>query len=432
MNRPTALAAALLALSLLGCPEAPVEENPPPPPPPPPPVVVETFQAAGAVLGQADFTSATGGTCVAGVPTPAGSFNTPIGAVAWDGSAVWVPDTYNWRLLGFSSADLTPLAPPIGAPDRTTCEAATSPLYLPTAPSVSGTKLVVADPGWGQVLVWDAVPTAWDAAPDRLFGGVGVDFGGPCGDVTDVCSGACLNAPQGALVVGATLVVADTGNHRVLLFDLDDATAPFAVLGQVESDSLVDPFDQCAPNDTDGDGAPGRVVGPPGAPTVSFAPDGSTLNFPTAVWSDGTRLAVADTDNNRILIWNDLATIASGQAADVVVGQASFTTANAGASATGLSAPQSIASDGEQLFVADTGNHRVLVYPSVPTVNGAAATIVLGQSDFGATHVAANAGGSPSAQTLSGPTGVAVVDGMLAITDTGNGRVVLHLPPAAP
>ena len=139
--------------------------------------------------------------------------------------------------------------------------------------------------------------------------------------------------------------------------------------------------------------------------------------------------------------------VAGLDSADVVIGQASFATALAGSSATDLRLPQSVTSDGEQLFVADTGNHRVLVWPSIPTESGAAATIVLGQGAFGATHVAPNdddqdgapdgvtaeaPDGVPSSRTLFAPTGVAVVDDRLAITDTGNGRVVLHLPPAAP
>ena len=63
--------------------------------------------------------------------------------------------------------------------------------------------------------------------------------------------------------------------------------------------------------------------------------------------------------------------------------------------------------------------------------------IVLGQGDFSANHVFANDDNqdgtpdlTPSARTLSAPRGVAVVDGLLAITDTGNGRVVIYRPPA--
>ena len=64
------------------------------------------------------------------------------------------------------------------------------------------------------------------------------------------------------------------------------------------------------------------------------------------------------------------------------------------------------------------------------------ASVVLGQDDF--THTAPNdddqdprhhrsRADGPHAEL---PNGVAVVDGLLAVTDWGNGRVVIHRPPA--
>ena len=35
-----------------------------------------------------------------------------------------------------------------------------------------------------------------------------------------------------------------------------------------------------------------------------------------------------------------------------------------------------------KLYIADTQNHRVLIFNSIPTANGAAADVVLGQPDF--------------------------------------------------
>ena len=48
-----------------------------------------------------------------------------------------------------------------------------------------------------------------------------------------------------------------------------------------------------------------------------------TLNAPSAVWTDGTRLLVADTENNRVLSGGPSRRRAA-TAADVVVGQADF------------------------------------------------------------------------------------------------------------
>ena len=52
----------------------------------------------------------------------------------------------------------------------------------------------------------------------------------------------------------------------------------------------------------------------------------NSLRLPTAVASDGVHLVVADTNHNRVLIWNRIPT-SNNQPADVVVGQATFTTA---------------------------------------------------------------------------------------------------------
>lgn len=431
MNRSTAFAAAFAALALSACGGS-SKSSPPPPPPPPPPVVVTTFQAASTLIGQPDWTTA---------PAPslctASSLENPFGPVAWDGTDLLVPDTDSGRLLGFSpippseaDAASAPAASfAIGQDGLTSCNVSTV-VGFPQAPFVSGTKLILSDSGFMQVYVWNTIPAGWNTAPSATFGDGSID-----------CSSTGLDDPRGAIIVGSDLVIADSQHNRVLVYALASPSAPRLVLGQaagtcdggtnaLEACQTIadcpDPtgtctlgYDRCTANDGIGTG---------------IAPTASTLSFPTAVWSDGTKLAVADTGNHRVLVWNTFPT-ASGQAANVVIGQSSFTTIASGAGAAGLNSPQSIASDGDQLFVADTGNNRVLAYATIPTANGASATIVLGQGDF--THVAANddlqtgtAGSGRTARTLSAPNGVAVVDGLLAVTDTGNSRVVVYRPPS--
>lgn len=417
MNRSPCLAAAVVVLAACG---GSSDKKTPPPPPGPKPVVVTTFQSASTLLGQNDWSSTAAGAC-----TP-GSLTDPTGSVAWDGASLIVPDSWSGRLLGFTPipvAEADPATAPsasfvIGEPDATTCNSASGTLYVPQAPFVAGTRLVVADSGFNKVFVWDGTPGTWNAAPGRVFGD---DVGG--------CSATGLSDPRGAVIAGRKVIVADTLHSRVLIFDIDDPTMPVAVLGQVEAippspaPPGFDPFTHCDPNDPDGKG--------PGA-----APTASTLRYPTAVWTDGTRLFVADTENNRVLLWNSIPTI-SAAPADVVIGQADFVSTLTTADATHLYGPSSVGSDGGQVFVADTWNHRVLVYAAVPTANGAAASMVLGQGDF--THTAPNdddqdsnvtTGPAPTARTLSFPNGVAAVDGLLAVTDFGNGRVLVYRPPA--
>jgi uncharacterized protein (TIGR03437 family) len=98
---------------------------------------------------------------------------------------------------------------------------------------------------------------------------------------------------------------------------------------------------------------------------------------------------VADTFNNRVLIWNRVPT-ANGTPADVVLGQPSFTTLPESepsvllqnVKATTLYSPVSVTSDGVKLYVTDLGNDRVLIWNSIPNTNQQPANVVIGQPDM--------------------------------------------------
>jgi hypothetical protein len=89
------------------------------------------------------------------------------------------------------------------------------------------------------------------------------------------------------------------------------------------------------------------------------------LNYPTGVFYDGNKLFVVDNSNYRVLIWNSLPT-SNGQAADAVMGQPDFVTANenqGGLSGSSLNYPTDLYSDGVRMFISDTDNNRVLIAP---------------------------------------------------------------------
>jgi len=115
--------------------------------------------------------------------------------------------------------------------------------------------------------------------------------------------------------------------------------------------------------------------------TENLAAAQNNLRLPTAVASDGVHVVVADTNHNRVLIWNRIPTT-NNAPADVVVGQADFTgsTLPAGGAPTAKSmrGPQGVWIQNGKLYVADTQNNRVLIYNQIPTSNGAAADVVLG------------------------------------------------------
>ncbi|HOZ45368.1 MAG TPA: NHL repeat-containing protein [Candidatus Hydrogenedentes bacterium] len=155
------------------------------------------------------------------------------------------------------------------------------------------------------------------------------------------------------------------------------------------------------------------------------------FSSPTGIAVDASgRLWVADNSNSRV-VWFDDAYALSGNAstANGVLGQAAFNqwAQNRGGSpaANTMSFPYGVYVDATDcLWVADTMNHRVLWFEAASSVaNGADADGTLGQSDFAS--ISANRGGTPGADTLSGPRSVTVdSNGRLWVSDTGNNRVL--------
>ena len=152
------------------------------------------------------------------------------------------------------------------------------------------------------------------------------------------------------------------------------------------------------------------------------------LRLPTAVASDGVMLAIADTDNNRVLIWRQIPNV-NGAPADVVVGQPDFQTNTMPRvpNSKSLRGPQGVWIQNEKLFVADTQNHRVLIWNSIPSANGQAADAVLGQPDFDTfvevdlTKAEVNA----KPNNLLNPVSVTSDGTRLYVSDLGHNRVLI-------
>ena len=155
----------------------------------------------------------------------------------------------------------------------------------------------------------------------------------------------------------------------------------------------------------------------------------TALEEPKDVWTDGTRVVVSDSVADRVLIWNTFPTM-NNQPADLVLGQTNFLAGLSGDGPAKMSRPMGVCSNGTQLFVADADNNRVLVWNTFPTGNGQPADVVLGQGDF--VHVAPNDDNqngnpelSPTARTLQQPYGVTVSGNRLFVTDRGNHRTLI-------
>jgi hypothetical protein len=141
------------------------------------------------------------------------------------------------------------------------------------------------------------------------------------------------------------------------------------------------------------------------------------------VWSDGVHLLVTDWSNNRVLLWNSFPT-QNGQAADVVLGQADMQSTAGDTCQSCLKNPEAVFSNGNQLFVGDSGNSRLLVWDSIPTGNNAQADRVIGQPNFVDLPT-----GTVSETSLNDVRGIYAYQSKLFVTDGSNNRVMLFEAP---
>lgn len=325
------------------------------------------------------------------------------------------------------------------------------------------TRMAVVDSGASRVLLYDSSPTANNPVPSRVLGQSGftagaVNRGGSASSNT-------MNLPVGVWTNGNRLIVADTGNHRLLgwrNWPTSDGQAADFVVGQTDmttvtgnngSNRLNSPYTVFAspvPSATADDNyiwvadrANHRVVAyqvlwrttpldPPAAAMSHFFVLGQTtltgntntttqngLNAPRGVWSDGSMVVVADSGNNRVLIWNSVNTASLGPNADIVLGQPDFTTStanNGGLSSSSLDLPTAVWVDGTRLFVVDAGNQRILVWNTIPTTDNQPADRVIGQANFLTNAV--NGGFSyPTAYLFNYPSYIWMDAGRLFIPD---------------
>ena len=105
------------------------------------------------------------------------------------------------------------------------------------------------------------------------------------------------------------------------------------------------------------------------------------FNHPMKVASDGEKLVLADSSNNRVLIWNSIP-LENNQVPDLVIGQPDLYSSEPGIAADKLNWPVGVATDGKRLLVADTENNRILIWNEFPTQNGKPADLVLGAENF--------------------------------------------------
>lgn len=398
-------------------------------------------QAFG-LMGQKNFNLGTPNTLGASAAT----LNSPVGAVAVDGNTVYVADTANHRILGYTvpTAISSGASFVIGQPDFNSTGSGTAQLQFayPTKVAIgtsgSATYMAVADSGNNRVLIWNGVPTA-NTAPNVVLGQPDFTSHNPNnGNVAPTATS--LSNPTSVAIGNGFLVVADKGNNRVLIWNgipTSNNTPASVELGQTASTAsgTVD----CTANTQYcfTTAVAGIDKFPTGAQSYTLA-----MNQPSDVWTNGNKLLVVDTNNHRVLAWNSIPLVNNLLAAGLIgASQFGATSLNGGTGPQALHSPTGVSSDGSAVYVSDTVNNRVLEYVAylTSTPNGPSATYVYGQQDF--THITANdpdqngsigdqrndpASNGITAGTFFNPQGVLVTsNNQLFVTDTANSRMML-------
>ncbi len=365
------------------------------------------YQNAKLVIGQADFTTVNQSNTQTTTPGANDSALSSLGvlAVSQQGGRVFLYNTV--PTTNGAPADVI-----VGKPDFTSYAQGTGDPQNPTpsadllrnssgvAFSPDGTKLLVADFTNNRVLIWNSIPTTNGVAADVVIGQtdfVSKAFG---------TSATLLSEPVGVMVTpSGKVLISDFGNRRVVVYNSIPTTNGAAadyVIGQTNLTSF----------------------------TSSTAANGLQGPWHTALSPDG-KLLIADATSNSVRIFNTFPT-ASNASADVIIGQTAFgypapTNPNPPPTPTDSTLNQPIGvsvSPTGQVAIGEFRNNRTLIYNSVPTTNGAAANVVLGQPDFVTRdyHDSTN-GGATSQNGLSRTYGVNFIpDGRLLVSDIDNSR----------
>jgi uncharacterized protein (TIGR03437 family) len=181
--------------------------------------------------------------------------------------------------------------------------------------------------------------------------------------------------------------------------------------------------------------------------TTYLAPnlvEGRELNFPFGLAIDTSVsppiIYVSDFGNNRILAWKNATGFTNGQPADLIIGQTDpYSTAALGpgstSPATGMFGPTGLAVDKNgNLYVADSGNNRILRFPQPfnQTSQRITPDLVLGQPSFSSRNPNYTGAVSATGISLASANGSSVLTAGIAIdasgnlwfTDAGNRRVL--------
>ncbi len=325
-------------------------------------VSLETFsqpwtdgQPASNVLGQPFFNTRTPGTSPTSMDLPTQVIVDPVTG------KLFVADNLNNRVLRFpasaSTTDGAAAEAVLGQPNLTSNGSGQSATTMSNPISIAmdaGGSLWVADYLNNRVLRFDNAASIPSGSPANGVLGQ-TNFTATLPSLTQ--SG--FFNPISVFISGTTLWVTDYNNNRILRFDNAAAKA----------------------NGGNADG----VLGEPDFNTALIGTAINRINSPAQVFVDAAgTLWLADMGNNRVIRFNNAATLPNGANASGELGQVNFNTVASGTTASNFNHPFGVTGDpGGRIYVSDLFNNRVLIFNNAANIpDGSPATNVLGQPNF--------------------------------------------------
>jgi hypothetical protein len=276
-------------------------------------------------------------------------------------------------------------------------------LNVPTGVCAADGVLAVADAWNHRVLIWHAYPKASNQPADVVLGQS--DFAaGLANRGADTARADSLNWCYGVAIFDGRLIVADTGNRRVLIWDgipETNGAAADLVLGQRDFNTR-----------DEGAGEPGGATG---------------MRWPHGITLCGDLILVSDAGDNRVMAWPAWPTV-NGAPCRFVLGQAAVTEMDHNRAAYyptagAMNMPYGLATQGRRLIVADTANSRLLGFDVATLGMGADATWLAGQPSF--TDKGDNRWAPAVRDSLCWPYGISACGSTAAVADSGNNRILL-------
>jgi len=266
-------------------------------------------------------------------------------------------------------------------------------------------QLVVADRDNNRIAIFNTLPKSNGAAMDLVLGQN--DFTNNVQNTGAVTMNARLFQPGDVTCLKGKLYISDTSNHRLVVHN------NFPTVTATSADYAI--------------GQPSLAA--PGASGFDFVAVPDYLNLPLQIAYSGSQFFLVDSTNHRVLVYNSIPT--AGQKPDFIIGQIDSTsrTANQGAAnplQTSLSAPRSMSISGTKLAISDQSNERIMFFNLPITGNAPSATHQVGRASFtdGTSEAVAQA-------TFSGqlPRDILFDGKFIWVADAGNHRVqYLALP----